>query len=279
LTGIEANDTFSYDPTGSQFYDLDDLRIKVADFDLVLLRLPFPMRSEFFQFLGGLVDQRRVINRPSGIEITGSKAFLLNLQEVCPPIELCQNLDQVVNFHQKYDLVLKPLRSYGGIGILRLKNGILSGTANNNTPIEEAEILLEEEFARGGFLAMRYLTNVDQGDKRIVVVNGKIAGASLRIPPKGSWLCNVSQGGKSEGSVATSREESIAKVIHQKVGPLGIGIFGMDTLVDDDGQRVLSEINTMSVGGIGPMDGQLHRSVSMFVANELIEYFKSNMEI
>src|SRR5690606_35071471 len=112
------------------------------------------------------------------------------------------------------------------------------------------------------------------GDKRIVVVNGRIVGASLRKPAEGSWLCNVSLGGSSEASHPDEREKTIAARVHDALAPLGIGIFGMDTLVDDQGQRVLSEINTLSVGGVGPMERQHSLPISDYVADELIKYYE-----
>jgi glutathione synthase len=97
---------------------------------------------------------------------------------------------------------------------------------------------------------VKFLKNVSQGDKRIVVVNGRIMGASLRLPPTDSWLCNVAKGGSSNFAKADSDEIDMIDKINPKLAEMGIIMYGVDTLVDDDGNRVLSELNTTSIGGL-----------------------------
>ena len=97
---------------------------------------------------------------------------------------------------------------------------------------------------------MKYLKNVKQGDKRIVVVNGQILGASLRLPADNSWLCNVAMGGSSNITQVEKEEEEIIRIINPTLSDKGIVMYGVDTLVGDDGKRVLSEINTTSIGGL-----------------------------
>ncbi|NND35451.1 MAG: hypothetical protein HKN76_22880 [Saprospiraceae bacterium] len=276
IKAITVHSDFAFDPSGAQFNEMVGPFKSIHEFDLILLRLPHPIHLPFFNYLETQFDPSRIINRPSAIRITGSKDFLLHVSEVCPPMRLCRSLTDVISFHDKYDLVLKPLRSYGGVGLFKLQNGMLVSEKGETFPLTDGGHLFSHQFENGGILAMKYLSNVNQGDKRIVVVNGKVAAASLRLPAPGSWLCNVSQGGISQGSDITPRESYIANFVHAKIGAMGIGIFGMDTLVDDDGERVLSEINTLSVGGIGPMDIQHQRSVSDMVAAETIHYFKQN---
>ena len=96
---------------------------------------------------------------------------------------------------------------------------------------------------------MRYLKNVSQGDRRILIVGGEILGASLRLPRQGSWLCNVSQGGKLVANTPIDEEHKIIEMISPNLLDKGILLFGADTLVNDEGERVLSEINTISIGG------------------------------
>jgi len=113
-----------------------------------------------------------------------------------------------------------------------------------------------EEFAASyvenpiDYLAVKFLENVKQGDKRIVVVNGEILGASLRLPAENSWLCNVAMGGSSNMAEVESEEEEIIRLINPTLSDMGIVMYGVDTLVGDDGKRVLSEINTTSIGGL-----------------------------
>ena len=103
---------------------------------------------------------------------------------------------------------------------------------------------------------MKYLKNVDRGDKRVIVVNGKIMGATLRIPKQGSWICNLSAGGSSNLAKADDNEIKISESISPTIIDQGVVIFGFDTLVDDNGNRVLSEINTLNVGGL--LQAEMH---------------------
>jgi len=271
--GIAAGSEFAYDETGLQF-EQQAVPLDLSSFDLVFLRMPHPISSLFYRHMEKRIDPRKILNRPSGIEITSSKAFLLELAELCPPVRLCRTMEDILAFHELFDLVLKPLRNYGGKGIVKVVKGSMEMQDGDVLPLREGAHLLADELKGEGFLAMKFLKNVDAGDKRIVVVNGKILGAALRIPAPGSWLCNVSQGGSSEPSYADEREIEMAGRIHKLVSPLGIGIFGMDTLVDDCGQRILSEINTLSVGGVGPMEIQTRTPITQQVAEELLNFFE-----
>lgn len=272
ISVVPVDPNFAYDKSGSQFMQLGP-HLSLSDIDLLIMRLPHPISMEFFSYLESNFSTDSIINRPQGILRTGSKQFLLELKELCPPIRWCRTYQEILDFHQQYNLILKPLRNYGGKGILRIYNSEVEDQNGRIGPLNEVQNYLKD--LRGdGYLAMQYMENVHQGDKRIVVVNGKIVGAALRKPAPGSWLCNVSQGGHAEAAVADAREEEIAAEIHRTVGPMGIGIFGMDTLVNESEERVLSEINTLSVGGFGPMEIQHQKPITSVVADELINYFE-----
>ena len=126
------------------------------------------------------------------------------------------------------------------------------------------------------YLGVKYLKNVSEGDKRIIVVNGKTLGSSLRLPADGSWLCNVAMGGKSIVSKVAEEEVEIVKRINPTLSKMGIVMYGVDTLVGDDGKRVLSEINTTSIGGLPQMARQ-HKLPLVEEAMDLIwDYFLKN---
>ena len=221
----------------------------LSDFDLVWLRLPRPIPFGFFDFLESAFPDTLFLNRPSGIQISSSKAFLLRVPEICPPISLCRNEAEVLAFGKKTPIVLKPVEDYGGRGILRIEKGHCLRNGEW-IPIIEVREEMNRQFAIGGYLGMEFLKFVDQGDKRIVVVNGAVIGAVLRMPPPGSWICNAAQGGQAVQAEADEIEVAMAKRLYEELAPLGIAMFGMDTLVGNDGNRVLSEVNTLSIGGI-----------------------------
>ena len=246
-------------------------RISPRDFDVIFLRLPRPVSDSFLLDLDESFSDTCIINKPSGILVTSSKAVLLNFPEVCPPIRLCKSKEEVLDFANQYDLVLKPLREYGGKGIVRIKDGLVND-GHDNIEIELYLDSIESILQSEGVLAMKYLKNVSQGDKRLIVVNGEILAASLRLPSKDTWLCNVAMGGTSVGSEAEAEEIEIIKRISPFLEEKGILIYGADTLVDDDGKRVLSEINTLSIGGFPQAEQQSGRPIIKMTIEKIFTY-------
>lgn len=241
------------------------------DYDVVWLRLPRPIPEGYFAFLEHHLDPGAVINRPLGIAETGSKAFLLNFPDLCPPMRIVRSTEEVMQFLSEHPIVLKPLENFGGRGILKIEGGrIFEGQQEGS--LEQYLPVMAEQMNQGGYLAMKYLKNVNQGDKRIVVVNGKIVGAALRIPPQGAWLCNAAQGGQALAATADSKEQQIVKQLNEVLLPKGIAMYGIDTLVNDAGYRTLSEINTLSIGGVKQMAELSKRPLVRRTAYLLMEY-------
>lgn len=221
--------------------------IQVRDYDLIWLRLPPPLGLPFVEFLERSFPNTVIINDPRGIYKTGSKAFLTRFPELCPPMAICRSVEDIVALKTQFPIVLKPLREYGGRGIVRVQGDQVWAGQNQISFDAFAEQLAGQPVE---YLGVKYLKNVDQGDKRIVVVDGRIMGASLRLPRSGSWICNVAMGGTSHPGNVEEAERNIVATIDPVLREMGIVMYGVDTLVGDDGQRVLSEINTTSIGGL-----------------------------
>lgn len=230
-------------------------KAEINSYNLVFIRLPRPVTDAFLLWLETLFVDTLIVNKPSGIIATSNKKFLLEIAEHCPPMQLVNKIGEIISLAELYPIVLKPLKAYGGAGILKIDGDHLE--ADNQT-YNTYEYLnkIESEIQEEGFLAMKFLKNVSQGDKRIIVVDGTIMACALRLPEPESWLCNVAQGGRSIPSEATEKEKYMIKSIAPIMRKYGVLIYGVDTLVNDEGQRVISEINTLSVGGF--RDAQIH---------------------
>jgi glutathione synthase len=251
-------------------------KVDARFYDVIWLRLPRPIPQGFFSFLTAHIDERRIINRPSGIVEAGSKAFLINFPELCPPIKYCRQIEDIWTFHEQFPIVLKPVENYGGRGVLKVQRGqVYEG--QRHLSFREALPILEKQLSEGGYLAMKFMKNVHQGDKRIVVVNGEIVGSALRLPPKGGWICNSSQGGDARSSEADERERWMVDNLNQALLPRGIAMYGIDTLVGDDGLRILSEVNTLSIGGVKQMAALSGRPLVQKSADLLMEYIQGNV--
>lgn len=223
------------------------------DYDLIWLRMPPPLEKYFLDFLGTNFSGKVIINNPQGIYTTGSKEFLVNFSSCCPPMKVCRTKEDIIAFKSQFPIVLKPFREYGGKGIVKIAGDEVSLGKEKISFDAFINQLAEDEIA---YLGVKFLKNVKQGDKRIIVVNGKILGASLRLPAADSWLCNVAMGGKSIVSAVDEAEEKIVATINPILAKMGIAMYGVDTLVGDDGQRILSEINTTSIGGLPQVAAQ-----------------------
>ncbi len=219
----------------------------LKDYDAVWLRMPPPLSSDFLAFLTQAFPNQLIINNPTGIYETGSKAFLLNFKDSCPPMSICTTIESIRDFKKQFPIVLKPYRDYGGKGIIRIDGDTVWDGGVKMTFKAFTNQYKEKSIP---YLGVKFLKNVGQGDKRIVVVDGQIMGASLRLPAKGSWICNVAQGGTSNMAKVSEEEETIIQKINPILSKMGIVMYGVDTLVDDNGKRVLSEINTTSIGGL-----------------------------
>ena len=187
---------------------------------------------------------------------------------------LCEYTAAIQAFSDKFPIVLKPLRNYAGKGIVKIQDG----TAEVDGVTQSLSAFLDAYTCNPiPYLGMKFLRNVGQGDKRIVVVNRQVLGGVLRMPPPGAWLCNAAQGGQAVGAELTAEEHHMLEVIGPVLQREGIVMFGFDTLVNDDGRRILSEINTLSIGGLPQMETLNKRPVVSRAAGLLWEYINTEI--
>lgn len=249
-------------------------RVSLEDYDTIWLRMPPPLSGDFLQFLEENFSNQLIINDPKGIQITGSKQFLLNFQEYCPPMTICRSIEDIIAFKEQFPIVLKPFQEYGGRGIVRIE-GDQVWEGNDHSEFKDfIERVRAMDFE---YLGVQFLKNVAQGDKRIVVVNGKVMGASLRLPAKDSWICNVAMGGSSNFAEADANEIEIIRRINPLLYKMGIVMYGVDTLVNDEGRRVLSEINTTSIGGLPQIARLTGQPLVEQAADLIIQYITEKL--
>jgi glutathione synthase len=266
----EVDKNFTYSDEGIAF--TTNLKSSsIQEYDVIILRLPRPIEDQFLHWLKKIAFRKLIINDPIGILNTSNKSFLLNFPELCPPMKMVHSVDEIRNLAARYPIVVKPLKEYGGKGLIRVNQHTVHDGAQN---YDIDQYLNENASTYNGhaFLAMKYLKNVNQGDKRILVVDGEIMAASLRLPPDGSWLCNVAQGGKSINAEVDLEEIEIIRQVNPRLKSQGILMYGVDTLVDDSGKRVMSEINTLSIGGFRQAQEQTGIPVIFNTINKIMNY-------
>ncbi len=271
IHAILIDRNFTYHPQGLSFHQ-STLILDRNQIDAILVRLPQPLDKIFLRSLTRIVQPRKIINDPEGTIETSSKAFLITVAELCPSPTLCQNLNEAIALSQSQEIVLKPLYSYGGKGILRLSTQYF-WDGDHRFPVEKISgHLRDDQFP---MLAMSYLPNVSLGDKRTIVVNRKILGSAIRFPATNSWICNVAHGGHAVDAKPDEDELKIESILTPMLYEKGVIMFGFDTLVNDDGHRVLSEINSLSIGGLGPMSELSGNPILKQAADLMWEYLLS----
>lgn len=268
LRGMSIDQSFSF-PADQAFQERSK-EISLPEINALFLRIPHPINLAFFEMISSRFARIPIINHPNAVLATGNKAFLLTLDSAYTvPMALCDTWESVVDFSSQHDCVLKPVQSYGGRGILRV---VGNQVHDGEEPIswEAFEHLIRE--SKQPFLTMQYLRNISQGDQRIVVVNGEILASSIRMPSEGGWLANVAQGGHSSPCDVDDRDKEMVAYLSPILKAEGIFYYGLDTIMNDEGLRVISEINTLSIGGITPVEAETKQPLSVRFAQLFVEY-------
>ena len=265
----QVNDRFAF--PYSQFIT-QAKRKNLNDFDFIFLRLPPSGNAQFFEKLSISFDVSRILNNPNGILKTSSKAYLLELEQFSPIVKMVSSIEDVIDLVRRFqDVVLKPLRSYGGIGIIRIYRDHFE-YKGEQYDISEFEALFNRRDQ--DYIGTRFLKNVINGDKRIVVAFGQVVSYRLRLPSSEGWLCNVSQGGTDVATSITDQEYEIIEYLTPQLEKEGIYMYGLDTIEDDQGTRIISEINTASIGGIAPFEKSTGTPSTRLVSELITAHFE-----
>lgn len=246
----KVDSQFSFENRANYF---DIRRMKTAnlkEFDIIFFRIDRPITNEYLRYCRQISPSAKYINTPEGLIKTSSKAYLDNFRSICPEFIIAETLEEIEEFSHKFEIVLKPLGGYGGNGLIRITSfDEIHVGSDIKTGIEARKYLSSMEINNYPIMAMKYLNRVNEGDKRILVVAGVCLGAVLRVPKKDNWLCNLAQGATSKPAKLTEEEHNIVRQVDSLLAKEGINVYGIDTLVNDDGKRIMSEINTTNVGG------------------------------
>ncbi len=154
-----------------------------------------------------------------------------------PPTLITSDRGEIASFRAEHkDIIVKPLYGNGGAGVFRVK-----------ADDENLGALLEmfTAFYREPVIVQRYVPEVRQGDKRIILVDGAVAGAINRVPAIGEARSNMHVGGRPEATELTAREKHICAVIGPELKRRGLIFAGIDVIGD-----YLTEINVTSPTGI-----------------------------
>jgi len=270
LFAIEIKNQIKYEIFKEIYKESTELQLD--EYDVIILRIDKPILPDFLIQLETVFKHKIFINSPKGILKTATKEYLTNFTHLTPKVEVCSNTNHILEISKNKEIVIKPLNEDGGKGIARVykdKAYIGNLQVHLNELTQHISTLIKQD---GKVLIMDFLKEVQQGDKRIIVVNGHILGAILRVPPSTNWLCNVKQGARTVKSTVSQDEINIINIINEPLQNEGIVIYGIDTLVDNNGKRVLSEINTSNVGGLIQLESFSNKSILNQAVKYIFEY-------
>ena len=223
----------------------------LADLDVVLLRQdpPFDMAYITTTYLLERIHPRTlVVNDPAHVRNAPEKLFVLDFLDLMPPTLITRALTDVQAFRAEYkDIIIKPLYGNGGAAVFRIK----PGDGNLSSMVELFQTVFREPF-----MVQEYRPEVKQGDKRIILVNGKIAGALNRVPQADETRSNLHVGGTAVPVELNNRDREICARLKPELKRRGLIFTGIDVI-----GPYLTEINVTSPTGI--------RQVKAFGGNDI----------
>ena len=219
-------------------------QVDLSEFDVVWLRQDPPFDMHYItstHLLDRLAPGTLVVNDPFWVRNYPEKLLVLEFHDLTPPTTIARDLDTIKAFKHKHgDVILKPLYGNGGAGVFRL-----DANDRNLTSLHELFI----GFSREPLIVQKFLPDVSNGDKRVILVDGAPVGAINRVPAAGETRSNMHVGGRPEKIGLSERDLEICA----KIGPLlkekGQVFVGIDVIGD-----YLTEINVTSPTGIQELE-------------------------
>ena len=215
------------------------------DVDVVLMRQDPPFDLGYItatHLLERIQGETLVVNDPASVRNAPEKLWVLDFAQFMPPTAITRSLGLARKFLAKQgEIVIKPLHGFAGGSVFRIgRDG-----ANLASLIE-----LFNRTYREPHVLQKFLPEIADGDKRIVLVDGEIAGAINRVPGAGEIRSNLAVGGTAAKTELTPREEEICAVLGPECRKRGLVFVGIDV----SGGKWLTEINVTSPTGIVAID-------------------------
>ena len=229
-----------------QWYELSSPELRcLEDMDAVFMRKdpPVTIRYLYATYILELINPEKtlVINSPQGLREANEKMYTLQFYSVMPDTVVSQDKDIIRRFvEEKKQAVLKPLGGKAGEGILFLE----TGDRNFNSIIEVSTHQGQEPV-----MIQRFLPEAKNGDKRIILLDGKPIGAVNRVPTGQEFRGNMAVGGRVEKAELTPREDNICEIVGPQLSENGLYFVGIDVI-----GGYLTEVNVTSPTGIREID-------------------------
>ena len=209
------------------------------DIDFVLMRQEPPFNMNYITYthlLEHLPKNTRIINNPISVRNAPEKLLVTFFEDLMPETLISLDVDAILNFQKIHkDIVLKPLYGKGGEGIIRLQN-------SEDIFIKIERFMKDQEEP---IMVQPFLPEVENGDKRIILLNGEPVGCLNRIPAKGEFRSNLGVGGIPKLSELTQSDMKICKTIKPVLQEMNLVFVGIDVI-----GKYLTEINVTCPTGV-----------------------------
>ncbi len=242
-------------------------QLPLSGFDAVLMRSNPPLDTLALNFLDSVRADTFIMNDIDGLRVANNKLYTASLQDsgfdFVPATHVSKNrdyLERIFNESSSDKMILKPLNGYGGEGVIVLEKNaqhnfrsLLDFYIGHNNSTDGNYVILQD-----------YVHGAEEGDVRILMLNGEPIGAMRRVPAKGDVRSNVHAGGTVVKHVLTAQEKKLCRFIGPKLIRDGLYFTGIDVI----GEKLI-EVNVLSPGGLTRINKlnrvKLQRKVMDFV--------------
>jgi glutathione synthase len=264
--GLMAQLKVMRDP--KHFYELDHQQaLPLGDLDVILMRKDPPFDTQFLHttyLLSQAEDAGAlIINKPQSLRDCNEKLFATKFRDCCPEVLVASDANVLKAFHALHeDVIFKPLDGMGGASIFRARKD----EPNLNVILETLT-----EFGQTQIMAQRYLPEIKDGDKRILMINGyPVDHVLARIPSSGETRGNLAAGGSGVARPLTDRDRWICEQIGPTLRAKEIHFAGIDVIGDS-----LTEINVTSPTCIREIDDQTGSHIAVDLMQHISQLLSS----
>lgn len=219
---------------------------RLSDLDVILMRKDPPFDAEYI-YSTYLLEQAEeagslIVNRPQSLRDCNEKMYATQFPQCCPPVMVTSQSSKLRAFHKEHgDAIFKPLEGMGGGSIFRLKH---------DDPNVSVIIETLTDHGRKQIMAQRYIPEISNGDKRILLIDGDpVPYALARVPAVGESRGNLAAGGSGVAQPLSERDRWICNEVRDSIRSRGLLFVGLDVIGD-----YLTEINVTSPTCIREID-------------------------
>lgn len=249
-----------------QLSETEDISLDTLDAILMRKDPPFDMNYIYSTYILEKAEEKGtlIINRAQSLRDANEKLFTNNFSDCMPPTLVSSQAKRITAFYQEHkDIILKPLDGMGGASVFRVKP---DGS--------NLSVIIETLTEHGTKLAMvqRFIPEVKQGDKRILLINGEpIPYALARIPAEGETRANLAAGAEGVGVELTDRDRWICEQVAPLLKAKGLIFVGIDVIGD-----YLTEVNVTSPTCIRELDKQYNINISAKLMDWIMNQVKKH---